>query len=47
MGRITRVLAPYLGSEFTFAAPSFGEETAPGQLAAGDLMNIFKLVDAT
>jgi 3-dehydroquinate dehydratase-1 len=47
MGRISRVLAPYLGSEFTFAAPSAGEETAPGQLAAEDLMNIYKLVDVT
>ncbi|MEW6748607.1 MAG: type I 3-dehydroquinate dehydratase [Candidatus Micrarchaeota archaeon] len=31
-GRITRILAPLLGSEFTFASSGEGKETAEGQL---------------
>lgn len=44
-GRITRVMAPYLGAEFTFA--SAGEEvaTAPGQLGVEQLSDIFKVID--
>jgi 3-dehydroquinate dehydratase-1 len=32
MGLITRVAAPFLGAEFTFASPGDGQETAPGQI---------------
>ncbi len=31
-GKITRIVAPLLGAEFTFAAIDEGEETAPGQI---------------
>ncbi|MCX6565054.1 MAG: type I 3-dehydroquinate dehydratase [Candidatus Aminicenantes bacterium] len=33
-GRITRLVAPLLGSPFTYASPSAGKETAAGQLDA-------------
>jgi 3-dehydroquinate dehydratase-1 len=44
MGRITRVIAPYLGSEFTFASPREGMETAPGQLDLRQLQDIYKVI---
>lgn len=31
-GKLTRVLAPLMGAEFTYAAPDGGSHTAPGQL---------------
>ena len=31
-GRATRLLAPLLGSPFTFCSPDEGAATAPGQL---------------
>ncbi len=31
-GKITRIVAPFLGAEFTFAAMDDGEFTAPGQI---------------
>jgi 3-dehydroquinate dehydratase-1 len=37
LGRITRVVAPLLGSPFTFAAPGPGDETAPGQMDRASL----------
>jgi len=44
-GRISRVMGPFLGSEFTFASPAGGNETAPGQIAAGDLRTIYHLIE--
>jgi len=44
-GRITRVMGPYLGGEFTFAAPGEGRETAPGQLSYHQLEAIYKVID--
>ena len=32
LGKITRIVAPFLGAEFTFAAMDEGIETAPGQI---------------
>jgi 3-dehydroquinate dehydratase-1 len=46
-GRITRVLAPYLGAEFTFAAAGEGGETAPGQLTVTQLNEIYKMINAS
>ena len=43
-GRISRVVAPYLGSEFTFASAQEGGETAPGQLSVKQLQDIYKSV---
>ena len=39
-GLITRVAAPFLGAEFTFASPGKGKETAPGQLSRAELANL-------
>jgi len=45
LGRITRVMGPYLGGEFTFAAPGTGDETAPGQLSYDQLRAIYNVID--
>lgn len=45
MGRILRLVAPYLGAEFTFASPRKGLETAPGQMDLGQLLDIYKMID--
>ncbi len=44
-GRITRLMGPYLGAEFTFASTGKGEETAPGQLTVKQLNDIFNVID--
>lgn len=41
-GRLTRVVAPLLGSPFTYASAKAGSETAPGQM---DAERIRKLMD--
>lgn len=41
-GKILRVAAPYLGSEFTFASVREGGESAPGQLTIKQLQDIYK-----
>lgn len=43
-GRIIRVAAPYLGSEFTFASADRGPETASGQLSVRQLNTIFEII---
>jgi len=45
MGRITRIMAPYLGAEFTFASPGDGGETAPGQLSLSQLNELYKVIN--
>jgi 3-dehydroquinate dehydratase type I len=45
LGRITRVMAPYLGSEFTFASIGGGGETAPGQLSLEQLKEIYNVIN--
>src|SRR5262249_55521508 len=47
-GIISRVLGVRAGSQFTFAAASVGEETAPGQIAARTLRETYRIdqVDA-
>ena len=44
-GRITRVMGPYLGAEFTFASSGGGGDTAPGQLSVKQLNEIYKVID--
>lgn len=44
-GRITRVAAPLLGSEFTFASPGEGSETAPGQMSSSQLNAIYNILN--
>lgn len=41
LGKITRVITPLLGAEFTFAAPDQGEGTAPGQITTERMNSIF------
>ena len=38
LGKITRVMALFLGAEFSFAAPDGGKKTAPGQLTVSELV---------
>ncbi|MGA8428832.1 MAG: shikimate dehydrogenase [Candidatus Sulfotelmatobacter sp.] len=47
-GIISRVLGVRAGSVFTFAAATAGEETAPGQVTAQELRNVYRIeqVDA-
>jgi 3-dehydroquinate dehydratase/shikimate dehydrogenase len=42
-GIISRVLGVRAGSIFTFGAASKGEETAPGQVLAGELRDIYRI----
>lgn len=46
-GRITRVVAPLLGSEFTFASTGKDAETAPGQLSAEQLNAIYLILNGS
>jgi len=45
LGRITRVMGPYLGAEFTFASATEGGGTAPGQLTVKQLNDIYKVIN--
>jgi 3-dehydroquinate dehydratase-1 len=45
LGRILRVMGPYLGGAFTFAAVEDGKETAPGQLGIKAMNEIYKAMD--
>lgn len=45
LGRISRIAAPYLGSEFTFASPGTGLETAAGQLDFHQLTEIYQVIN--
>jgi len=42
-GTMSRVLGVRAGSVFTFAAVSEGERTAPGQITAQDLRNVYRI----
>jgi len=42
-GIISRVLGLRAGSAFTFASASAGEETAPGQVTAQELRNVYRI----
>ncbi|MFH1520745.1 MAG: type I 3-dehydroquinate dehydratase [Candidatus Micrarchaeota archaeon] len=44
-GRITRVIAPLLGSVFTFAASEKGKETADGQLTKNEIEQLMQQID--
>jgi 3-dehydroquinate dehydratase-1 len=41
-GKITRIMAPFLGAEFTFAAMDDGEATAPGQIKYSRMKQIIE-----
>jgi 3-dehydroquinate dehydratase/shikimate dehydrogenase len=42
-GLISRVLSPRAGAAFTFASPADGIETAPGQVSARTLLDVYRL----
>jgi len=44
MGTITRVAAPLLGADFTYAALEPKLATAPGQLIVDEMMDIYKMM---
>lgn len=44
VGRITRVIAPLLGSEITFVSCGMGKETAPGQMGREELEKIMEVL---
>ena len=43
-GVISRIAAPLLGAEFTFAAAGAGQETAPGQISKDKLLSIIRQI---
>ncbi len=43
LGRITRIMGPFMGSLFSYASPGPGSETAPGQI---DLETLQELMEA-
>lgn len=43
LGQISRILAPKYGSFLTFASLSEGKESAPGQLSASELLDVYNL----
>lgn len=45
LGRITRIMAPFLGAEFTFAAMDGGESTAPGQISYSEMKQLLKEIN--
>ena len=47
IGRPTRVLAPSLGCVFTYAAPSEGEGTAPGQVSSRLMRTLYRVDKVT
>jgi len=47
MGKLTRIIAPFLGAEFTFAAMDEGDATAPGQIKYSDMKSIMDKLEAT
>jgi 3-dehydroquinate dehydratase type I len=44
-GRVSRVASPFLGAYLTFAAASENEESAPGQLTLGEMMDLYLILD--
>jgi 3-dehydroquinate dehydratase I len=44
-GKITRIVAPLLGAEFTFAAMDEGDETAPGQIGYSKMKKILDILN--
>ena len=43
-GKVSRVMAPLFGSCMSFASLERGEETAPGQLTASEMKEIFRIL---
>ena len=43
-GKLTRIIAPFLGSPFTYVSLDYGKETADGQLDIKKLKNILEIL---
>ena len=43
-GKITRVMAPFMGAPFTYVSLSRGKETAPGQICKEEMQRIIDLL---
>ena len=43
-GKISRVMAPLLGSYLTYASLNKGEESAPGQLTVKEIKEVFRIL---
>lgn len=43
-GKVCRVIAPLLGSPFTYASPEAGKETAPGQIDINTLRDLLQRI---
>jgi len=43
-GRISRVMAPLLGSHLTYAALDKGEEAAPGQMTVEEMKQVLNII---
>jgi len=44
-GKISRIMAPFMGAAFTFASMDDGKETAPGQIRYSSMKKIMKLLE--
>lgn len=44
-GKISRVMAPFLGSYLSYASLSRGEESAPGQMTVREMKHVFKILN--
>lgn len=44
-GKVCRLLAPLLGSPFTYASPEAGKETAPGQIDVHTLRDLLQRIE--
>jgi 3-dehydroquinate dehydratase-1 len=47
LGKVSRVVAPIIGAEFTFAAQDDGAETAPGQIKYSDMKKLLDQIELT
>ncbi|MCK5552587.1 MAG: type I 3-dehydroquinate dehydratase, partial [Deltaproteobacteria bacterium] len=45
LGRISRIMAPLLGSYFSYASLERGAESAPGQLTIEEIKGVFKILN--
>jgi 3-dehydroquinate dehydratase len=45
LGRISRIMAPLLGSCFSYVSLEKGTESAPGQLAVEDIREVFRILN--
>lgn len=45
IGQISRILAPLVGGDFTYASIEKGKESAPGQITVRDLVKIYEMVE--